>query len=154
MRFASRKDKWVNPFFWAVALVCYALAVFVAFSDQSPGYKIVFFLYAVAFGLLAQSYVTGTEYIIGQGQLKVKGGIYFRKTIPLDSIVKIEPVKSREWGATALSNRRLRIYYGRWKYVEVSPEREEEFLAKLKEAAPHVRAKPAEAAPDRPDRAG
>ena len=149
MRFASRKEKWAVRFFWAAALVCYALAAFVAFSDQPLGYKIVFFLYAAATGLFAQTYVTGTEYVIDQGQLKVKGGIFLRKTIPLDSIVKIEPVTSRE-GATALSKSRLRIYYGRWNYVDVSPEREKEFLEKLQEAAPHVRMSPAEAAPARP----
>jgi hypothetical protein len=149
MRFPSRKDKWTVWFFWAAALVCYALAAFVAFSNLSLESKIVFFLYASATGLFAQSHVTGTEYIIGQGQLKVKGGIFVRKTIPLDSIVKVEPVVSRE-AAPALSGRRLRIHYGRWNHVDVSPEREEEFLEKLKEAAPHVRTGPVKAAPVRP----
>ena len=141
VRFSSRQSKWSFAFFQAAALFSVAMALSVAFSDSSLGYKVPFFLYAAAIALMAQNYAAGTEYIIGGGDLTIKTGFLWRRSIPLAGILRVRPIESRKPSGTLL-RKKFRIYFTQTDYLEVSPERDEEFLAKLKEAAPHIAVEP------------
>lgn len=78
-----------------------------------------------------------TDYIINQSELIIRSGP-FKKTVPLDKITKVMPVKSIASSA-AFSLTRLEILYGKWDMVHVSPLEQEKFLNLLKERCPQAK---------------
>ena len=138
MRFQAAKDKWVEGLFWGISLLLYVMAVAIFFTDLHVGAQVAFAALFAASGIITHSAVIGTEYVIDRGMLRIRSGILIRRSIPLDRIARVKPVESWEASA-ALSRRRLRLC-GRKdrEYLDVSPERADEFVRKLKEAAPHV----------------
>ena len=136
MRFQSGKEKWVGVLLWGASLVCYVLAVTIFFTNLNLIVQILLAVVFAVFGIITHSAVIGTVYIIDRGNLRIKSGILIRKTIPLSRIVKVRPVVSWEASA-ALSHKRLRIY-DHTGYWDVSPERADEFIRQLKEAAPYI----------------
>jgi len=137
MRFRSRIEKWVGVLLWGASLVCYFLAVTIFFMNLSLIVQILFAVVFAVFGIFTHSAVIGTVYIVDRGNLRIMSGILIRKTIPLNRIVKVGPVVSWEASA-ALSPKRLRIFCEPNGYWDVSPEREDEFIRRLTEAAPHI----------------
>lgn len=138
MQFRPRIDKGIAVLLWAAALICYFLAAAVFFTDLHAAAQALFAIVLAAGGICVHTAVAGTVYVIEGKHLRIRSGILIRKTIPLDRIVRVTPVVSWEASA-ALSKRRLRIYDDRHGYWDISPEHADEFLRKLKEAAPHVR---------------
>jgi len=137
MRYPTRKEKWVSALLWGTTAFCYLCAAGIFFADMRLAAQLVFAVVFAACGVITHTAVAGTFYVIDDGRLHIRSGVLLRKTIPLSEIARIKPVVS--WEATAaLSNRRLRIY-GKSGYWDISPERADEFIRELREAAPHVR---------------
>ncbi len=73
---------------------------------------------------------TTTDYTIKGENLYVRSGIFFKKTISIQSIRKIEESGSILSGP-ALSLDRLEIFYNKFDSVLVSPKNKDEFIAHL-----------------------
>lgn len=65
-----------------------------------------------------------------QNLLRIKGGIFVNKKIPIESIRKIEESKSAVSGP-ALSNQRLEIYYKTYDSILISPENPIDFITQI-----------------------
>nr|WP_285853726.1 PH domain-containing protein [Oceanobacillus luteolus] len=73
----------------------------------------------------------GTGYVIQQETLIVKFGP-FKKKINIEGIKRISKEKN-VWAAPALAADRLRIHYGLYEEISISPKNKEEFVKLLLE---------------------
>jgi hypothetical protein len=71
-----------------------------------------------------------TEYIIDQGKLQVKSGLFFNKLVDIQSIRKIVETKT-PLSSPALSIDRIEVFYNKFDSVIISPKDKREFIEKL-----------------------
>lgn len=128
-RFKSERDTWL------VILACGATAVTVIalipllVSNVHAGIRLIVASTLFLTVVLVLWIMFGTYYEFGNDELQVHSGP-FRWRIPLRDIRSVSSTRA-PWSSPALSLNRLRIDYGDGKWILVSPERPQEFVARL-----------------------
>ena len=132
MRFPSKIDGWLIP----VMVIAFAgiivglLAVMVAPTPWPVRVLTIVAMVALIFLLFAV--FRNTYYEVGRDELRVVSGP-FRWRIPLSQITAIEPSRNA-LSSPALSADRLRVSYGKRKFVLISPADKEGFLRAIRQA--------------------
>ena len=126
MRFNSKVDGWLIPVF--VIAIAGMLAAFVAVVvDETPLWlQIVVTVSTVLFCALLFAVLKNTYYIVAEGVLRIVSGP-FRWSIPITDIVDIKPTRN-PLSSPALSLDRLKVTYGKRRYVLVSPADKDGFV--------------------------
>lgn len=127
--FPSKVDAWLAAIIAISALVVLGVAGALLLSDVSSRH----FLAAILAGtgaLLPLWVIAGTRYIVGPAELRIVSGP-FRWRVPLRDIRAVTPTRS-PLSSPALSLDRLRIEYGRRKWIMVSPRDRQAFVSELR----------------------
>ena len=126
MRFNSKVDGWLIPVF--VIAIAGMLAAFVAVVvDETPLWlQIVVTVSTVLFCALLFAVLKNTYYVVTEGVLRIVSGP-FRWSIPITDIVDIKPTRN-PLSSPALSLDRLKVTYGKRRYVLVSPADKDGFV--------------------------
>lgn len=126
MRFASKVDGWMIPvMIVAVAGMIWSL-VAVMITETPWQIRIVVAIVTVLVIALLFSVLTRTHYTVANGELRVVSGP-FRRTISLSDITGVEPTRN-PMSSPALSMDRLKVSYGKKKFVLISPADKAGFL--------------------------
>ena len=120
MRFVSKVDGWLIPVF--IIAIVGMLAAFVAvLVDDTPLWlQVVVAAASVLFCALLLAVLKSTYYVVEDGTLRIVSGP-FRWKIPVSEIVEVVPTRN-PLSAPALSLDRLKVTYGKRRYMLVSPE--------------------------------
>lgn len=128
-RFRSECDTWLIVLgFGAVAATVVGITPLLM-ADVIGYIKVVTGGLLILTVLLVSWVYVGTYYVIAENELLVCSGP-FRWRIPVAEIHRITPTRS-PLSSPALSLNRLRIDYGKGKWILLSPERREEFTHRL-----------------------
>jgi hypothetical protein len=73
-----------------------------------------------------------TYYEIGEGMLRVKSGFFLDRSIPINTIIKIEATNN-PISAPATSLDRLEVFYNKFDSVIISPKEKLAFIVHLKQ---------------------
>jgi len=126
MRFASKVDGWMIPvMIVAVAGMIWSL-VAVMIAEAPWSIRIVVAVVTVLVIVLLFSVFTRTHYTVANGELRIVSGP-FRRTISLADITGVEPTRN-PLSSPALSMDRLKVSYGKKKYILISPADKTGFL--------------------------
>ena len=126
MRFASKVDGWLIPvMIVAVAGMIWSL-VAVMIAEAPWSIRIVVTVATVLVIGLLFAVFTRTHYTVANGELRVVSGP-FRRTISLSDITGVEPTRN-PMSSPALSMDRLKVSYGKKKYILISPADKAGFL--------------------------
>lgn len=127
MRFVSKVDGWIIPVI-VVAIAGMISALIAVMITETPWLMRAAVAASTAFVIvLLFSIFTRTHYTIANGELRVVSGP-FRRTIPLSEITSIEPSRN-PLSSPALSLDRLKVIYGKKKFVLISPADKAGFLS-------------------------
>ena len=126
MRFVSKVDGWIIPVI-VVAIAGTIWALIAVMITETPWLiRIAVAAVTALVIVLLFSIFTRTHYTVAQGELRVVSGP-FRRTIPLSEITSIEPSRN-PLSSPALSLDRLKVFYGKKKFVLISPADKAGFL--------------------------
>jgi len=127
--FPSKVDAWLAAIVVvaAVAALCVTGALLV--SDVPSRLPLAVFLGAIG-GVLPLWVMGATRYIVGPGELRIVSGP-FRWRVPLSEIRAVAPTRN-PLSSPALSLDRLRIEYGRGKWIMISPRDRQAFVSELR----------------------
>jgi membrane protein YdbS with pleckstrin-like domain len=127
MRFVSKVDGWIIPVI-VVAIAGMISALIAVMITETPWLMRAAVAAATALVIvLLFSIFTRTHYTIANGELRVVSGP-FRRTIPLSEITSMEPSRN-PLSSPALSLDRLKVSYGKRKFVLISPADKAGFLS-------------------------
>lgn len=127
MRFVSKVDGWIIPVI-VVAIAGTIWALIAVMITETPWLiRIAVAAVTALVIVLLFSIFTRTHYTVAQGELRVVSGP-FRRTIPLSEITSIEPSRN-PLSSPALSLDRLKVFYGKKKFVLISPADKAGFLS-------------------------
>ncbi len=129
-RFVSKRDLWLSAVLWVVILVLAFTAWDAQRASLASGEQLLVTTISIAAAALIAWMWFGTCYEVGGGRLFIRAGP-FRWQIDLDEITSVTRTRAA-WSSPALSLDRLRIDYGNGKWVMVSPERPDAFIAALR----------------------
>lgn len=132
MRFASKVDGWLVPVMLLAFAGMVAALIGVLVEPTPWPVRIVTAVTVVLVTALLFSVFRNTWYEVGETELRIVSGP-FRWKIPFEDIVEIKPTRN-PLSAPALSMDRLKITYGRRKFMLVSPANKEGFIAALEQA--------------------
>jgi hypothetical protein len=125
--FPTKVDVWLLLVI-AGALVATLASVYTAYRTDPAEARFALLIGGATWALVAALCVP-CDYTLAEDRLIVRGGI-LRYRIPYADITDIAP--SREiWSAPALSLQRVKISYGRFESVLISPRERERFIAEL-----------------------
>ncbi len=126
MRFVSKVDGWLIPVF--IIAIVGMLAAFVAvLVDDTPLWlQVVVAFVSVLFCALLLAILKSTYYVVEDGMLRIVSGP-FRWRISVSDIIDIVPTRN-PLSSPALSLDRLKVTYGKRRYVLVSPENKDGFV--------------------------
>lgn len=128
MYFPSKKDWFFTIIIWGLSIGSVTLYLLNPNAPTSALFVVCGFVFLLMWIWF------GTGYKVEDGNIKVYYGP-LRMTVKITEIRKMEKVKS-PFTAPALSINRLDIMYGDYKTIQVSPEREEEFIKLLFDEKP------------------
>ncbi len=134
MRFVSKVDGWLIPVF--VVAIAGMLAAFVAVivGDTPVWLQVVVSVASVLFCALLFAILKSTYYVVEDGVLRIVSGP-FRWKIAVSDIVDVTPTRS-PLSSPALSLDRLKVTYGRRRYVLVSPADKDGFVTAIQSQRP------------------
>ena len=131
MKFPSKIDGWLIP----VMLVSFAgiLVALISVMITPTPWPVRVLTWVVAVGVLFLlfSVFRGTYYVVENDELRVVSGP-FRWRIPLADITGVEATRN-PLSSPALSMDRLKVSYGKRKFVLVSPEDKTGFIRALRQ---------------------
>ncbi len=78
-----------------------------------------------------------TVYTIEGGNLNIKSGIFYNKTIPIKTIRKITETRS-PLSSPAMSLDRIEVFFNKFDSVIISPKEKQEFITHLKQINPDI----------------
>jgi uncharacterized protein (DUF58 family) len=132
MRFSSKVDGWLVP----VLLLAFAglvAALIVVLIEPTPWpVRILTALMVVLVTALLFSMFRNTWYEVGKTELRIVCGL-FKWKIAIEDIADIRPTRN-PLSAPALSLDRLKISYGKRKFMLVSPSDKEGFISAVEQA--------------------
>jgi hypothetical protein len=127
--FASRVDAWLAAIIVVSAVASLFVAGALLMSDVPARMPLAVVLAAIG-GVLPLWVMAATRYIVGLGELRIVSGP-FRWRVPLREIRAVTPTRN-PLSSPALSLDRLRIEYGRRKWIMVSPRDRQAFVSELR----------------------
>ena len=128
MRYRSK----IGFLFLSVQLIILALAIVMIIQKLWLG-----FLFTLPLIVLLTHTLLTTSYVVSNGTLFVKSGVFINKKIPITSIRKIQN-SSSFLSSPALSLDRLEIIYNKFDSILVSPKEKESFVKELKKLNPVI----------------
>ncbi|WP_047983228.1 PH domain-containing protein [Ornithinibacillus californiensis] len=121
MYFPSKRDLWLTFIIWGAIF----LSLFVSLNDTGSYFSLWrVLLLVIIIPLMWLWFKTG--YMVKDGKLRVIFGP-FRKTIMISELKKVTK-SSNPLAAPALSVDRLKIEYGNYNVILISPKNEQEFI--------------------------
>ena len=121
---------------WLMALVFVPFAWAIVESTMTSDYGNVILMLAILAAVVIL--LMQIKYVIGDGLLKVKAGLFGTQKIKLTDIRSVKRT-CNPLSAPALSINRLEIKYGQnYDYVLISPQDRERFIGQLKESNPDI----------------
>jgi hypothetical protein len=133
----SKKDTWIVVIHTIIIVCCLLASFFIFKKDTNRLISLVVVLFLTGIGVAFPSWVLiNTYYQIKEGILIIKSGP-LQWHITLDSIKSITPTRDTT-SSPALSFDRLRIEYGQYNSILVSPKDKENFLSDIKQNAKRV----------------
>ena len=124
--FKSKVDGWLRAFLLLAILAEIAVVAGAAFSVRDPLATTGIILGSLAVLALLLSVLLKTNYTIDRGVLRARSGPLCWK-VPLDQIQSVEATRN-PLSSPALSLDRLRIRYGKGRFILVSPADKPGFL--------------------------
>lgn len=118
-RFSSKVDSWLIPVMVLAMAGLLAALVAVLVTPTPWPVRALVALVSVAVVLLLFSVFRGTHYTVTEQELRIVSGP-FRWTVPVDEITAIDPSRN-PLSSPALSFDRLKISYGKRKFILISP---------------------------------
>ena len=132
MRFPSKVDSWLIPIILiSIAGMITALIV-VMIEDTRWPVRAMVIVVTVLVTFLLFSVFRNTYYELADGNLRVVSGP-FRWTIPLSNITEIRPTRN-PLSSPALSMDRLKVSYGKKRFILISPADKDGFLRAIEQA--------------------
>lgn len=129
VKFPSKIDGWLIPFL-VIAIAGALVALIAVMITPTPWpVRVLTAVVTVLVLFLVFSVFRNTCYIVEHDELRVVSGP-FRWRIPIDDITGIEATRN-PLSSPALSMDRLKVSYGKRKFVLVSPEDKEGFIRAL-----------------------
>jgi hypothetical protein len=128
MIFRSKVDAWLAAVLVISALACVVAAAAVAFTGGVGAWLIAALIVALG-SALPLWLLSSTRYALTATELDVRSGP-FRWRVPIGEIRKVAPTRDI-LSSPALSLDRLRIDYGRSRWIMVSPLDKEGFVREL-----------------------
>jgi hypothetical protein len=128
MRFRSKVDTWLVVLLAIAGLAALLGSASLLGSGAAGALGVAILTTLVALGLPVWL-LFATHYTFEGNELRIQGGP-LRWTVPVDQIHSVRPSRS-VWSSPALSLDRLRIDYGKGRWILISPEDREGFLAEL-----------------------
>lgn len=125
-RFKSKVDWWIFLLLLGAIVIDLVMIVEIAAADESPGAKTATILGGIGVMFLLASILLRTYYAVDKNVLRVVSGP-FRWKIPVDQITSATPTRSL-LSAPAMSLDRIKIKYGKFRTMVVSPADKEGFL--------------------------
>ncbi|MCS4238197.1 membrane protein YdbS with pleckstrin-like domain [Myroides gitamensis] len=123
-KYSSKVSLGTITLFLTIGIACLLAAFFIQ----------IWYIWLIALTVLAMLidvyFQTYYEIDTTQNLLRIRGGIFVNKKIPIESIRKIEESKSAVSGP-ALSNQRLEIYYKTYDSILISPENPIDFITQI-----------------------
>ena len=126
MRFVSKVDGWLIPVFIIAIAGMLTAFVTVLIEETSLWLQIVVSVASVLFCALLSAILRSTYYVVADGVLRIVSGP-FRWKVAISDIVEITPTRN-PLSSPALSLDRLKVTYGKRRYVLVSPADKEGFI--------------------------
>lgn len=126
MRFVSKVDGWLIPVFIIAIAGMFAAFVAVLIDDTPLWLQLLVAIITVLFSALLFAVLKSTYYVVADGVLRIVSGP-FNWTIRISDIVEIKPTRS-VLSSPALSLDRLKVTYGKRRYVLVSPADKDGFV--------------------------
>lgn len=128
--FRSRVSVGIAVAIYAVSIVTFAVNLALSFN---------WIMTAVFVVLLAfvSDIMFNTRYVIHGHNLYIRSGMFFESNLDIRSVYRIARTRSIE-SAPAASLHRLKLCYGKRKYVIVSPRCEDMFVKTLTEINPDI----------------
>lgn len=131
-QFSSKVDSWLIPVMVLAMAGLLAALIAVLVTPTPWPVRILVAAVAVAVILLLFSVFRATYYVVSDATLRVVSGP-FRWTIPLADITAIVPTRN-PLSSPALSFDRLKISYGKRRFVLVSPADKDGFMRAIEKA--------------------
>lgn len=128
-RYDSRRDAWIVALLVAIQVALALAVVGLGTAPMEPAARWLAIAALLAVIALITWMLLATYYVVSDERLDIHAGP-FRWRIRLAELVAVAPTRMA-WSAPALSLDRLRVEYGRGRWVLVSPRRQAEFLAAL-----------------------
>ena len=129
VQFSSKVDAWLAAIVVGAAVAALGVAGALLTSDVPSRLPLAIFLAAIGGGVPLWV-MGGTRYIVGPAELRIVSGP-FRWRVPLRDIRTVTPTRN-PLSSPALSLDRLRIDYGRRKWIMVSPRDRKAFVSELR----------------------
>jgi hypothetical protein len=127
--YRSKVDIWLAALVFG--LIIYALAESINDKDYEGLYVIIPIM------LLIISLYWQIKYIISDGYLEVKAGIFGSAKVPVSQIKSVHKTYN-PLSAPALSIKRLEVKYGKFDYLLISPKNKQAFVDELKAINPDI----------------
>lgn len=124
--FASERDTWLIVLAVSAMVISVAALIPILMIDIAKVIKVVMVGMQILTFVLVFWVCFGTFYVVDATELRIRSGP-FRWRIPIAEIHRVSPTRS-PWSSPTLSLNRLRIDYGKGKWILVSPERRAEFM--------------------------
>jgi membrane protein YdbS with pleckstrin-like domain len=118
-RFSSKVDSWLVPVMVLAMAGLLAALIGVLVTPNPWPVRALVAAVSVAVVLLLFAVFRGTHYTITEQELRIVSGP-FRWTVPIDEITAVAPSRN-PLSSPALSLDRLKISYGKRKFVLISP---------------------------------
>lgn len=125
-KFKSKVDSWIAVLIVALVLMDLVFIVTLAMQPGSPAGKTGAILVCIAVMALIASLALRTHYTVDRNDLRIVSGP-FRWTVPIDQITSVTPTRTL-LSSPAMSLDRLRIEYGKFRPMIVSPDDKDGFL--------------------------
>ncbi len=126
--YKSKIDTWLALVLMSAASACFIAFVFALLSGSAIAIVVALLTLIIGAGLPVWV-MTSTSYTLSGTTLIVKNGP-FKWQVPIEQIKSITPTSS-PLSSPALSTDRLRIDYGRWQSIMISPKFKDEFIQDL-----------------------
>jgi hypothetical protein len=125
-RFKSKVDRWLQVLLIVVIIGQTFAMVAAAMQAGDPLAMTGLILVMIVIDALMVWLLVGTHYTVDRGRIRIAAGP-FRWNVPIDQITAVEETRS-PLSSPALSMDRIRIRYGKWRRIMISPADKAGFL--------------------------
>ena len=141
--YPSKIAWWFTLLFWLLIayLVWEAFRAFFVSTPADSSFGIQTLILSLVVVALFLAFIFPVRYELSHSELLIKGGLFSRRKIPLDSVTEARPSHNAA-AAMALSLDRVMIRFTRdgvENLAYVSPKQQRDFLKSLAESAPNMR---------------